>query len=113
MLLIVWLWVGVIFAGVGFFPQLFSFVLEAPEQQHIRHKDGVTLSQLARRKDTPKNDQKTHNSITTKSPNKGHKGTPRASSSGGQGDCTTESHRTPSKEGHTMKNLFKAGQSNK
>ena len=37
MLLIVGLWVGVIFVGVGLFYGLCGFVLAAPAQQHIGH----------------------------------------------------------------------------
>ena len=58
--------------------------------------DGVTLTEPARGKNTPKNDP------TTSKPNynrtahlNGIKVIPRAPSLGDQGDCTSESHKSP------------------
>ena len=65
---------------------------------------GVTLRQLAGGKNPPKNNPKPPKSNYNK---RAHindiKGIPRAPSLGGQGACTTESHRSPATEGHTMK----------
>ena len=64
-------------------------------------EDRVTLSFILR-KDPPRNETKTTKSqLQPESPHKWHKPIPRASSSGDQGDCTTESHRTPTIQDHT------------
>ena len=64
----------------------------------------MTLSQPARVKDPPKDDPTT--TKTQSQPERTHKqlkAIPRASSSGNQGDCATESHRSPTIEVHTTK----------
>ena len=50
---------GVIFAGVGLFPELSGFVLAAPAQSIQDAVGRVTLSQPAGGKDSPKNDPTT------------------------------------------------------
>ena len=66
---------------------------------------GETLSQPARGKDSPNNDPiTTKTQLQPESPHKWHKrAIPRASSSGDQGDYTTESHSSPTIEVHTTK----------
>ena len=79
----------------------------------------VTLSQPAGEKDPPKNDPtiiKTQ--LHQESQHKWHKGHPTASSSGYQGDYTTESYRSPTTEVHTtnsssQKDQFKEAEANK
>ena len=63
---------------------------------------GVILSQPARGKDPPKKDRKTTKiQYNQRAHKNGIKGIARESSSGDQGDCTTESHRSPTTEVHS------------
>ena len=58
----------------------------------------MTLSQSARGKDTPKKEITSKPSYIQRANINGIKGISRASRSGDQGDCTTESHRSPTIE---------------
>ena len=62
----------------------------------------MTFSQPAGKKDPPKKDPTTiKTQLHPESQHKQHEGHPRASSSGDRGDCTTETHRSPTIEVHT------------
>ena len=109
--------IGGYFCGCGF-PGLFFC------WQHLYNSiqdvvGGVTLSPPAGGKGAPKN---TPTTTKTQSNQRAHingiKGIPRASGSGNQGDCTTESHRSPTIQGHTIKTRsqsrsIKYGETNK
>ena len=75
--------------------------------QHLHNNiqdvvDGVTLSQPSGGKDPTKNDQQQSKPNYNQRPNiNGIKDIQRASSSGDQGDCTTESHKFLTIEVHT------------
>ena len=102
MLLIVGFQWEVIFVGVSLFLQLCGFVLVEPAQQHTRGggqshpqstslREGITEERLKTIK----------TQLHPENQHKWHEGYPKASSSGDQGDCTTESHRPPTTEVYT------------
>ena len=94
---------GFIFVGVGLFPGQFGFVLAAPAQQNTR-QGGQSESQSDSWREGPTKGQPNNNQNTvTENPHKWHKGHPKKTSSGDQGDYTTESHRSPIIEVHTTK----------
>lgn len=95
---------GDIFADVGLFPWFCGFVWAAPAQQHTicggqsdpQSSSWKRAHQRKTRQQSKPKDIKRANINCIKS-------IPRASSSGDQGDCTTESHRSPTIEVHTTK----------
>ena len=98
------MWGRDIFADVGLLPGFCGFVLAAPAQQHTRRGGQCDPQSTSRREGRAPKDDPTiiKTQLHSESNINGIKGMPRPASSGDQGDYTTESHRSPTIEFHSV-----------